>query len=126
MNPPEDRLIVVGLLGVAVVVLVQLASVATFDVPIYIACFSLAGAIPLLTTCLLLLEAGQKAQVMVNVWYGLFCFVVGMVLTVAALACLFWRIHWSAAAVFVGLTVVGFGFVLHFDEVIKQTKQSGK
>jgi hypothetical protein len=113
MGTSQDKLIIIGVLGVAIATLVQLSSTSGIDCPLLVTSFALAIAVPTLTGTLLTLELGG------TVWYLRCFFSVGLIAAWVALTGVFWHLHWIAGIVFAALSLLTFGFYMIYRHSLK-------
>ena len=117
MDTSQDRLIVAGALGFAIVTLVQLSSASTLGNALLITSFALVVSVPTLTAMLIMID--KEASKLNCVWYPIWIFGAGMIATWIALVGLFFHLHYITGFIFTVLSFVMFLYTKTYEKFVK-------
>ena len=122
----EDRILLAALAGICTVALIQILGLTDRDIPINIALYCFAIAIPMLSTSVyaLVIESAYKSTVMP--WYIDAMFGVGIVGALVGTACLFWHFSWVIATTFLICGAAGIAGLYKFFFELEELNEAGR
>lgn len=119
----EDQIVFGALMGLDVIIVLQLMTLARLDKPLSVALYCFVVAIPLLAMYVLSILTTMKYEYDVWVWYHLAAILAGGLASLAGVGALFFHFSWVAGGLFALLSVLGLGAYFHYNGQLKKLNE---